>query len=516
MLVSDIVRRNAQFFGDQDAVVVPGGPTRTWSELDARTNAFANALLDLGLRKGDRLAIFAPNCGEYIEFFFACAKSGVVGAATNIRLAAQEIASYLAYVEPAAVLVHADLADQARAWLPEVPAARHVIGIGKGHGFDLDLERLIGSASRDEPPVTVEETDVYQLGATSGTTGIPKGAMMTHRNAVAAMLNWLAEMPVPEGGTALQCIPFFFNPGGPAGLHPVMMKGGRTVIHPGFAPGTFLRAVAEHRVTNTVLVPTMLQMILAEPDRERFDLSSLTGINTGGSPLSAALLRSGRELVGDIFYPLYGMAESYSCAAVLRPEDQFTDGSEQQVRQLASVGKPMTLTLLRVVDPNGDDVPHDGTTGGEIWLAGDTVSREYFRMPDETAHSRSGEWFKTGDVAVVDEEGFVTIVDRLKDMIITGGINVFCIEVERTLMLHPGVEQAAVIGMPHPTWGEAIHAVVRRAVGSEVSEEELIEFAAARLAHYKKPRSVEFVDALPISGTGKVLKRELRDARRTS
>jgi acyl-CoA synthetase (AMP-forming)/AMP-acid ligase II len=510
MLVSDIVRRNAQFFGDQEAVVVPGGITRSWADLDVRTNKFANALQELRLAKGDRIAVFAPNCGEYAEFFFATAKSGIIGAATNIRLTAYEISSYLSYVEPQAVLVHADLADDARTWLPDVPSVRHVIGFGGDHGFGLDLEDLLGRAPADDPAVAVHEDDTYQLGATSGTTGVPKAAVLTHRNAIAAMLNWLAELPIPERGTALQCIPFFFNPGGPAGLHPVMMKGGRTVVPPAFDPAAFPRLVQEYGVTNTIIVPTMVQMVVSQPGIEQYDMSSLRGIISGGSPYVAGVLRRAREIVGDVFFPLYGMAESYSCGAVLRPENQFTEGTEDEVRRLSTVGKPNVLIELRVVDLAGDDVPHDGRSSGEIWMSGDSISPGYFRMDDETAASREGGWFKTGDVAVIDSEGFITIVDRLKDMIITGGINVFSIEVERTLQGHPEVEQAAVIGVPHETWGEAIHAVVRRTAGSAVTEEELMAFAAERLSGYKKPRSVEFVDQLPISATGKVLKKDLR------
>jgi len=359
--------------------------------------------------------------------------------------------------------------------------------------------------------VRVDEDDIYQLGATSGTTGIPKAAALTHRNAIAAMLNWLAELDVPERGTALQCIPFFFNPGGAAGLHPVLMKGGRTVIHQGFAPRTFLQSVADYRVTSTVLVPAMLQMILDEPGCRDFDLSSIRAIITGGAPLRADLLRRGRQLFGDVFYPIYGMAESYSCATMLRPANQHPDGTARQVAWLSSVGKPMVLSDVRVVGDDGQDVPADTATVGEIWVSGDTVCPGYFRMPDETAASTDGRWFKTGDAAVVDADGFITIVDRIKDVIITGGINVFSVEVERVLEQHPAVDQVAVIGVPHPRWGEAIHAVIRRAPGSTVTGQELLEFAAARLAGYKKPRSVEFADALPVSATGKILKRELRD-----
>jgi acyl-CoA synthetase (AMP-forming)/AMP-acid ligase II len=510
MLVSDIVRRNARFFGDRDAVVTPGGARSSWRDLDVRTDRFAEALLDLGLAKGDRLAIFAPNCPEYVEFFFACAKSGVVGATTNTRLSAYEIGAYHGYVEPAALLVHADLVDQAKAWFPGIGSLKHVIGFGEGHGLDLDLETLIAAAD-GVPDVHIDEDDVYQLGATSGTTGIPKAAILTHRNAISAMVCWATEMPIPEGGTALQNIPMFFNPGGPSGLHPVLMKGGRTVIPAAFDPAEFPALVEEYQVTNTIIVPTMVQMVVSDPACTRHDLSSLRGIMSGGSPFSVPVLRRAKELIGDVFYPIYGLAESYSTGLILRPENQFTEGTPEQVARLASAGRPYVLTRVRVVDGAGEDVPHDGSASGEIWLAGEHMSPGYYRMPEETEASRSGEWFRTGDVAVVDAEGFVTIVDRLKDLIITGGINVFSIEVERCLQQHPDVEQVAVIGLPHEQWGEAIHAVVRRRDGGTVTAEELVTFAGERLSGFKKPRSVEFVDTMPISATGKILKRELRD-----
>ncbi len=512
MLVSDIVRRNAEYFGEHEAVVVPGSRVTRWGDLDRRTNQLAHALAALGAGKGDRVAMFAPNCGEYIDFFFACAKAGAIGAATNIRLVAKELVHYLRYVEPSVVIVHADVADLARTWLGELDPTTRVVGAGMGHGFALDLEEAIAAAPTSDPGVPVDETDVYQLGATSGTTGVPKGALLTHRNAIGAMMNWLAEMPIGEGGTNLQNIPLFFNPGGPAGLHPVFMKGGRTVLFPSFAPRTFAAAVPELGVTHSILVPTMIKMVLDEPDSDTFDMSSLQAVSTGGSPLPRALLERARDVFGDVFFPQYGMAETYSCGLILRREDQHTSGTDAQVRHLGSVGKPCPLMSVRIVDADGVDVPHDNLTPGEIWMRGDSVSPGYFRMPEETETSRAGSWFKSGDIAVVDEEGFVTIVDRAKDMIIIGGINVFSSEVEAVLAEHPDLQSVAVIGIPHERWGEAIHAVVVPWEGRSVTEEELLRFAADRLTSYKRPRSVEIVQALPVSATGKVLKKELRAA----
>ena len=511
MLVGDIVRRNAEYFADDDAVVVPDQGPVSWAGLEQRTNQLARSFAELGLEKGDRVSMLAPNGLEYLEFFFACAKSGIIGAALNVRLAPAELTAYLGdIVEPRAILVHEQFNPLADAFLPEVGSIEHVVGIGVGHGRDLDYEQLLAAAPASDPGVHIEDTDRYQLGATSGTTGVPKAAVLSHRNAIAAMLNWLADFQAPETSTNLQNIPMFFNPGGPSGLHPVLMKGGRTVIFPSFEPGSFLRGVPQYGVTHSILVPTMISMVVDHPDAAEHDLSSLLAVNCGGSPVPRELLKRARPVFGDVFHPIYGLAETYSCGTILRPENQYTEGTEAQVRRLSSVGKPKVLMDVRVVDSEGHDVPHDNESGGEVWMRGDTVSSGYFGMPEETAKSREGEWFKTGDVAVVDEEGFISIVDRMKDIIITGGINVYSRDVEEAIYDHPAVSQVAVIGVPHEKWGEAIHAVVVLAPGASADEDELIEFASQRLADYKKPRSLEVREELPLGGTGKILKKELQ------
>jgi acyl-CoA synthetase (AMP-forming)/AMP-acid ligase II len=518
--VDDIARRNAVFFGDDEALRVPAtrpastpapldGRASTWSELDERANRYARMLAELGVAKGERVVMFAPNCGEYLDFFFGSGRSGTVGASVNVRLAPEEIAAYLQLVEPAAAIIHGALDAP---WLTDLPSLRHVIGCGPGHGRRIDLEEALAAQLSGDPGVAVSGDDPYQLAATSGTTGIPKAAVKTHRNALAAMLNWMAELPIRERGTYLQCIPMFFNPGGPAGIHPVLMKGGRSVLYPSFDPGQWIAAVAEHGVTDSTLVPTMVQMIVSHPDASASALESIERIVIGGAPLPRTLLLRARELLGDVFHPFYGMAETYSCGLALRRENQLTDGTDAEVARLGSAGKPMALIQLRVIDSQGREVPHDNATAGEIQMAGDSVSGEYFRMPQETAAVHDGGWLRTGDIAVVDADGFVTIVDRSKDIIITGGINVYSREIEDALHAHPAVLAAEAIGIPHERWGEAIHAVVVIDVGAQATEDELLAFAAARLASYKKPRSLEIVPALPINANGKILKRELRAA----
>lgn len=514
MLIGDIARRNAEFSGDDDALVVPGDGTRTWSEVDDRSTRLANALHELGLTKGDRLAIYSSNRAEYIELFFATAKSGVIGAATNVRLSADDIATYHGHVEPRAIVVAAEHADDARRFLPRLTSVELVVGVGADHGFELDYEELVAGGSDSSPAVRLVDSDIYQLGATSGTTGVPKGTILTHGNAVAAMLNWMAEMPIADGDTNLQCIPMFFNPGGPAQLHPVMMKGGRSIIHPGFDPAAFISAVTEFGVTHTTAVPTMLGMVLDHPAAADGDFSTIKAVVTGGSPVSPELFRRAQAMFGDaVFRPFFGMAETYSCGLALRPGHLDGVDAATLERRLASAGRPHVLMHARIVTEDGAIAPADGTTSGELELRGDTVSPGYFRMDDETAASRHDGWFRSGDIAVASPDGFISVVDRKKDVIITGGINVFSSEVEHVVVDHPAVAQCAVIGVPHPRWGEAIHAVVvlRPGLDDAPQPDELIDFAADRLASYKKPRSLEIVDELPVNATGKVLKRELRE-----
>ena len=509
MLVSSIVRRNADMWPDRDAVVEPGRQVLSWGALEERTNRLARGLRQLGVDHGDRLGVLAPNCSEHLELFFAEAKSGVVGAPMNIRLTHDDLAAYCRYVEPTALVVHASLAETARALAAEVPGITTVVGFGGDHGCDVDLDQLADAQDADDPGYDVADTDLYQLAATSGTTGVSKAVALTHRNCWAAICCYLADMPIGEAETVLQNIPFFFNPGGPAHIHPALVKGGRSVVLPGFDPGAFCDAVARHGVNHTILVPTMVTMVLDHPAAASTDFSTLKSVISGGSPVTRDLLVRARAAMGDVFFPHYGMAESYSSGLVLRRHHQHTEGPDHLVRRLGSAGHPHVLIEVRVVGPDSD-VPRDNTTEGEIWLRGDTVADEYFRMPAETEAAHHGDWFKTGDLGVIDDEGFITIVGRDKDVIISGGINVHGREVEEVVLRHPGIAAAAVIGVPHPTWGEQVHAVVVTAPDHEVDADALLSFCADQLADYKRPRGVTVVDELPMTATGKVRKNELR------
>ncbi len=511
VLVADIVRRNRRFFAADDAVLDVDGRRWSWTQLDEWSTRLAHVLIEHGAGPGDRVAILSPNDATCLSYFFACSKSGILGAPLNIRLTASELGSYLAYVEPTLLLVHADQSALGRRLAEGCSTIRHTLGFGGDHGCDVDLDDAVSGADDRDAFGSHEADQPYMLAATSGTTGVAKAAVLTNANALAAISSWMAEIHIAERQTALQNIPQFFNPGGPAGIHPALVKGGRMVIYPGFDPAEFLDVVPRFSVQHTILVPTMIRMVLDHPAASSTDLSSLRSITCGGSPVSKELQLAARPVFGDVFYPTYGMAETYSCGLVLRPENQRPDGSEVDVRRLGSAGKPHIGATALVVADDGTQVAFDDADVGEVLIAGDMVATGYYRMPDETAAAFVDGWMHTGDLATVDDDGFITIVGRKKDVIITGGINVHSREVEEVLLRHPDVAQAAAIGVPHPRWGEAVHAVVVATDGATIDVAEVLEFCAVHLASYKKPRSLEVRRELPISATGKVLKRVLRD-----
>ncbi len=507
MLIRDIPGRNAEYKPEADAIVQLDGPTLSWKELSEQSNRFARALVTLGLEPGDRLAILAPNCPEYIEFFFACAKTGVAGAPVNIRQTASELVSYLSYIEPRAVLVHADYAELGAAVTDQLPTLEFVIGTGEGHGAPLDLGVLMAAEDPSAPGIEVPGDAIYQLCPTSGTTGTVKGAIMTQDSAIASVNGWAMEYPVTENSTYLQMLSLFFNSGGPAsGVPAAFLKGGRMVLIPSFEPLSVLRCINDFKVTASTMVPTMMRMLLDHPRRAEFDLSSFTHATMGGAPVSAALVEEVRATIGPVVFPMYAMAETASSGLILRQE-QYSLVAD---RTLLPTGRPQANMNVRVVGDDGTDVPGDGTTTGEVWLKGPAVSPGYFRKPEDTAACRVGDWLKTGDIAVVDEYRIVTLVDRKKDIIITGGINVVSREVEEALASHPAVLEAAVIGVPHEQWGEAIHAVIVLREGEGVSDDALRAHALEQIAKYKCPQSYEYIPELPRTATGKVLKRELR------
>lgn len=507
MSMQQMLRESALFYRGNPAIVEDGG-VLTYQQLRERVLRLTNALRGLGLRQGDRLAMLSLTSGRYYEWYFGCCEGGFIGVPLNVRLRPEEIIEYLNYTTPRAIIVDTRLQDLAGAVVPHVPSLERVIGYGEGHACPLDFETLLAGAPADELP----EVDPHLpaiIASTSGTTGIVKGAMISQANTYAGVLAWLGGYRLSARSRWLQSLPMYFGQGGP-GYYMPFMAGASIHIVPAFDPHQCAEVCERERITHTIWPPAMIYQILDAGIRgEKF--RTLQVIGSGGSPFDPTRFRAATKLFGPKIYATFGLTEATVSATQLKPEDYLDDDGEFIGERYTSIGKPWPSVVMRVVREDGTPVARDGEEIGEIVLAGPGISLGYWQMPGETATTFVNGWLYTGDLATMDDDGFAYIVDRRKDIIVSGGINVPSLEVEKAIGTHPAVAGVAVIGVPHEKWGEAIHACVVRTPGAEVSEAEIIGWCKQRLASYKKPQSVEFIDALPISSTGKVLKRDLRE-----
>lgn len=498
----DVLRDGARVHGRRLAVV-DGDTALTYRELHERACRLANAWRSLGIGRGDRIAMISGNSHRFFEWYFACTESGVIGAPLHFRLHPDELARYVEYIEPAALVVDSNFADLARATLASVDV-QTVIGFGPGHGFELDYESLLDGASSAPIDEACDPTAPSIISPTSGTTGSVKGAVLSQQNTFMACMAFLTGIGYTPTTRRLQSVQLSFATAGPH--YAPLFLGATMDVVPRFEPELFAESVERHRVTHTTLPPTMVYDLLdAGIDPKR--LATLEVLNVGGAPLDASRFREAIEYLGPILHVTYGMTETAACATMLRPSD-YGDATATDER-LSAVGRPWPGVRLRLVSEAGETVGPGEQ--GEIEVSGPTVGQGYWRMPKETADSIVEGWFRTGDIGVLDDDGVLSVVDRRKDLIVSGGINIASLEVENVLSRHPAVDRVAVIGVPHPRWGEAVAAIVVPRSGASATERDLVDWCDAHLASFKKPRRVEFVEALPVNANGKVLKRELRE-----
>ncbi|MGH9388956.1 MAG: class I adenylate-forming enzyme family protein, partial [Vicinamibacteria bacterium] len=359
-----------------------------------------------------------------------------------------------------------------------------------------------------DPTGPADEDEIAHLYYTSGTTGNPKGVMLTHRNVVSNAKHQLAEKPWHEGDVWLHAAPLFHLADAWA-TFVIPWRLGLQVCVPVFEPKSVLEAIAKERVTQTILVPTMINALVNEPTVSSYDLSSVRFMMYGASPMPVELLRKAIPALGCEFYQGYGLTETSPLLTALHPEDHVLEGPSERVRRLASCGREITGVRVRVVREDGKEVAPGEV--GEIVASGPNIMKGYWRNPDATREAIVEGWFHTGDLATRDEDNYIFIVDRKKDMIISGGENIYSTEVENVLYAHPGVLDAAVIGIPDEKWGERVLAVIVLREGAQATAEELIGFCQSKIAGYKIPRQVEFRRELPKTGSGKIAKREIRD-----
>jgi acyl-CoA synthetase (AMP-forming)/AMP-acid ligase II len=507
MQLGDIIRRNGNKTPERVAIVDTGtGRTVTFGQLHDRMLRVANAMLGLA-SPGDRIGILAENVPEYVECYYGVPAAGMALNFLNYRLHPKEWAWILNNAEARALIVQEKYLDAVSEELPNVPSVQHVIVIGgDGRGGHPSYEDVVGAASAQEPPVSVDEDSTAWLLYTSGTTGFPKGAMLTHRNLGVAVVESVIEYEPQPDERNLVAFPLCHVAGYAVPVN--HFRGGRIVLTPMFEPEAWMRLVDEHQINSTAMAPTMLNMVLQHPKIDEFDLSSLRGIGYGAAAMPVEVLRAAIRRFGPIVYSGFGMTELGGNVLTF-PKAAHVRAINGEEHLLASCGTPMCMSEVKVVDENMVECP-PGVVG-EIIVRSEQVLKGYFNNEEGTKKAFEGGWFHTGDMARRDEEGFFYIVDRMKDMIITGGENVYSREVEEVIYTVPTVSEAAVIGLPDPKWGENVTAVIVLKPGTEATEAEIIGAVRDRLAGYKKPKRVIFVDELPKTVSGKIVKRELRD-----
>jgi acyl-CoA synthetase (AMP-forming)/AMP-acid ligase II len=391
-----------------------------------------------------------------------------------------------------------------------IPATRHFISTSGGKGEVLDYETLISSGSDRFTDVDVRPDDLAWIFYTSGTTGQPKGAMLTHRNLLAMSMNFYADIcpGFGPGDVVLHAAPLSHG----SGLYalPNVGKGASNVIleSRSFDPELVFKTIEKHRVTNMFAAPTMVKLLIDSPWVDRCDHTSLRALNYGGGPMLVEDLKKAIRKLGPSLVQLFGQAESPMTITYLPHRDHVVEGAPDQIRRLGSAGFARTDVEVKVFDAEDRELPPGEM--GEIVTRSDLVMKGYWRNPEATAETLRNGWLHTGDMGLMDEKGYLFIMDRSKDMIISGGENIYPREVEEVLIRHPSVREVAVIGVPDPRWGEAVKAVAALVQGASMSEQELIDFCKDHIAGYKKPKTVDFVEALPKNNYGKILKRELR------
>jgi acyl-CoA synthetase (AMP-forming)/AMP-acid ligase II len=500
--------KTAARFPDREILVSPE-KRMTARELLDRSFRIANALLDLGLKKGDKVGVLLTNSHQSVESFSGITAAGMARVPLNMRNSSREHLFILNNSEARAVIVGQEYAGTI---LPILEEARTVVRAicvnGLPPALMLDYEELIARASPKNPEIEMTDGDVHRLSYTSGTTGQPKGVIQDNRGAMMSLYNVLIDgMDIQPDDVVALTSPVTHASG--SMILPHFIRGAKVVILPGFDPKLLLQTIEKERVTTLYLVPTTIIMLLNQPDLKKYDLSSLKTIRYGASPIAPEVLKKAIEAFGNVFVQGYGLTEGSMPLTLLNKGDHILDGSEKKLKRLASVGREVTVASVRIMGENGGFLPPGEI--GEIVARSDQVMKEYWKNPQATAETFRGGWLHTRDMGYMDEDGYIFLVDRKDDMIVSGGFNVYPKEVEDVLYMHPAVLEAAVFGIPHEKWGETVKAAVSLKKGMTASQEEIIEFCKKHLAGYKKPTSVDFIAELPKNQNGKILRKDLKE-----
>ena len=479
--------------------------------MNERVNALADQLIRKGLKKGDRLGVLVHNCHQFVELYFAAAKTGAIFCPYNNHAKAGELKEAIEYSTPRFVVFDPDFADAIDGLKSGIDSVEQYVNLQRSRlSFAEDYEDLILQGDKAEPEISVHEDDVMSIFFTSGTTGKPKGAMRTHRHVIANIIAGLIEFKIGYNERILVVFPMYHvsyedNVGRSFFLPNTML----IRREGGFDADEILTLLSREKITFCHLVPTMINAFLRSPRVGTYDLSRLRTIFYAGAPMPVDLLKRALKVFSCGFFQGYGLTESGPQTTLLRAEDHVAEGTEEQLKRVASVGTAVVGLEVRVVGEQGGEAPVREV--GEIVARGEAIMKGYWRLPEESADRLRDGWLHTGDLGMTDDGGYIYLVDRKHDMIISGGINIYPKEVEEVLYEHPAVFEAAVFGVPDDYWGEAVKAVVVLKESTTASEEEIIKFCGEHLTGYKKPKSVEFLKELPKNPTGKILKRAIRE-----
>ncbi len=499
MVIGDLSIQCARRYPNKRALISEDNAL-TYGEFNKRTNSLANALTKLGLKSGDKVAVLSRNNIEMFEICFAAAKNGMVWVPVNFRLVPSELKFVLNDAEIGILFVGDSFKDQVAGIRDDIDVP-HIVDIGN------DYEDMIRSAPPDEPACEVKPDDLFAIFYTSGTTGGPKGVMLTHENFLSAAVNHVIAYKLGPSDVSLHVQPCYHTMEASMVVSHFYV-GGTNVMVTNFNGHEFWRLVEKEKITNITLVYTGLVDIVDAYKEGGYKLGTLRSYSVGGQTTPVPILRRAVEVLGpDIIFVVYGLTEASPLLAYLPKEDYSLEGVG--LKRLGSVGKEMFNCHVRIVDKDDNDVAPGDT--GEIIARGPNVMRGYWKRPEETGETLKNGWLHTGDMGMMDEDGYIYVIDRKKDLIISGGENISPHEIEDVLHLHPAIHECAAIGIPDERWGEQVKAVVSLSKDKTVTEKELIEFCSQHLAKYKLPKSIDFIDALPKDPVGKIQKKVLRE-----
>ena len=497
--------------------VIDGEHAFTYRQIGRRVAALAGFFQSQGIQAGDCISILEVNSHAFLEAYYAAAGIGAILNPLNYRLAAKEVSYILRDAGSRWLMAAARFAPLVKGALAEGAPLEGIIWIGDAPDESISIrcdgyEKAVRGKENTFQPVPVAEDRVAHLYYTSGTTGRPKGVMLTHKNVCSHALGTIAELKLVDTDIWGHVAPMFHLADAWA-TFAITWVGARHVMIGQFAPEAVMAAIAKQKITLSNLIPTMLNLMIKHPRINAYDFSSLRVILSGGAPIAPELVKRTMAAFGCDYIQTYGMTETspYLTFSILKDHLRAL-APDAQLKYKSKTGRPFIGVDLKVVDDSGAPIAADEHQVGEIWVRGDSITPGYWNRPEETARAFSEGWLRTGDLATLDSEGYVNIVDRKKDMIVTGGENVYSTEVENVLYMHPKILETAVFGVPDEKWGEAVHAAVVLKEGEAATAEEIISFCKEHQAAYKAPKAIHFKDELPKTGSGKIYKKGLREA----